>query len=508
MQVVGAVSGATLGYIVGNVPGAVAGAKFGWEAGNSYQNTMQPSITGSSRKRRGSASSTIRGSASRRRVSVSGGSYVSNRRPSTVSSGSRRSSLLSRASTGGMSYKRGGRIGKSKYKKASRKMKAYKKAKRNKFVSKNKAQATGFHRTYEQFGTVSSGDTVYLAHSSMFVDEISNTLYAAMLRKILNKAGFKMSGLFREIAVSDPGVVAGTSENSFGLRFIYTIKTQMVGTEQNFFFYTSDGQNFGDVLNGFAQMRNHLNQFLMDRLDLVIADALPETREPYKLAVYKADNDGTTIRWRLGAEMFLEDLSVNISVKSELTVQNRTAAATGTGVFDTDRIDTQPLIGYLYDFKHADPRVRFGGFTSSTISNQVFNQMPSTGLNLIRGSQFSSAQEPLTGKYFANIQKTQKFTLSPGEMKKCFLTYQYKGKLVNLLKKMQATNFEAATNSFNGVIGKSQMLGFEEALRTPSENLVTIAYQRAFNAGCTCYYKPSTTPLDNVLNTLQINNLG
>jgi hypothetical protein len=334
---------------------------------------------------------------------------------------------------------------------------------------------------------------------------MANSIYSAMMRKIMSKAGFKMSGLFNEVAVSNPIIGTNPAENSSGLRFIYSVKLQGFGTVTNVLYDTVDNQNFGDILNSFGQFKNHIWDYLRGEQ----GGGTREATEPFKLAVYTKDVNAGTDQWRLGAEMYLEDLSIQLDVSSTLTIQNRTKAADATTDLSTDRVDSQPLKGYIYEFKHADPRVRFSGpeIAAGTNSNQMFNRMNTNGLALIRGNQFNPATEPLDPKYFANLSKATKITIQPGEMKKTFFTYRFSGKITNLLKKMQVTRYLSGPNIFTGMIGKCQFIALEELMRTPSTNLIQVAYEREMTMGCTVKYKYHDTPLDDIINGTEINNL-
>lgn len=380
---------------------------------------------------------------------------------------------------------------------------SFKKAKRIKKTMKSMALAKGFHKTLEQYGTVTSSDCVYLGHSSGNLTEMSEVIYSALMRKIMNKAGFKMSSLFRELAVSNPGSGVNFNEDATGLRFVYTVMLQSVGTTNNVIYDTLNGQNFGDVLLAFTQFRLHLLDFIRGEQGAGAREAY----EPFKLAVYTKDVTATIDQWRLGAEMFLEDVHLELSCNSIMTIQNRTKAAEATTDFGTERVDSQPLKGYLYEFKHADPRVRFASSANEALNNnQVFNRMNANGLSLIRGNQFGPSNEPLDPKYFANIAKATKITLDPGEMKKMTFSYRVSGKITNILKKLQVTRYHSVTGVFNGQIGKCQFFAFEELMRTPSNNLITVAYERELQYGAIVKYKYSDTPLDDSLTQIEISN--
>jgi len=356
----------------------------------------------------------------------------------------------------------------------------FRKPRKIKRTMESQCLSKGYHKTVEQFGLVQDSDSVFLTHSTVCNLEVAYVVASALLRTVLTKAGLKVTNQWNEMEVSDP--VAGVTlqpSTSAGLRFHFTTKNASTGSMTGYVYTTIDNQNFRDLTNfgggGFDDIPNRLIDYWRNTLDNI----------PYKLAVYVKDEGLASTFWRLGAEMYLEDAHIQLSLKSTLTCQNRTKAATaaeGAGP-ETDRVDSQPLRGMIYDFKHADPRVRHSGPAPGTISNQPFNQISEKGITLIKGSQFVGATEPFVPKYWANISKAVPITLQPGEMKKTHFMFQFSGKLINVMKKMKATLWFGATGNLTGITGKSQMVCFEEQMRTPTANKINIAYQRELKIG-------------------------
>jgi len=473
MNFVGGAAGATVGYIVGNIPGLVAGAKYGYDAGKTYQNNMQSGryVRAPIRKRKTTA--TI----------ASGPSYKRTR----------------------FTKKRKGKgtVGKPFSRKYGRKRtvrsnrKKVKKAKKTQISFKQRAQAQGLFRTTETFGNVSSPDSVYLLHSSGALVEQSLVIAGALLRTCLQKAGFSINNLFRELAVSSTGAGANFNEDSLGLRFVYTVINPITGDTLNITYEPVTNNNFGDILNGFVGLNEHLLHIIQGE----DAGGTKLETEPFKLSLYMQDANGGTPNVRCIAEMFLEDISVELQVHSCMTVQNRTQAANAAaGINDTDRVDNQPLKGYLIDFGHSDPRVRMVSSVSelAALRNNNFANMLNTGVRLIRGAEFSPANEPLDAKYFSNSVKSTGITLAAGEMKKTSFVFKLSGKMTTVMKKLKV-NSHNTLQIHNGQIGHCQMLSFEETMRTNSTNLVNVAYERELALGCIVKYKPSYTPLPPII---------
>ena len=357
----------------------------------------------------------------------------------------------------------------------------------------------GYHKTIEQFGTVSDPDSLYITQSTTSPEETASVIAAALMRTVMSKAGFKITNQFNYVEASDPTPGSGAAgfgsfQESQGLRFEFVVKNALVSTFTTYLYDTTSNQNFLSMVGAFTD----LPYKLIDYFRNVSAE------EPYKLAVFKKDtNGGFADHWRLGAEMYLEDAHLEIFYHSNLCLQNRTKAAEAGGAdYNVDRIDNQPLKGWIYDFKHADPRVRHTGTVIGlTDNNIIFNRIPSDGLQLIRGAMYDGAREPFVPKYFSNVKKAVPILLQPGDMKKTGFTYKFSGTFTNVVRKIRAVRWFAfgGLNHYSGVIGKSQMIALEEVMRTPSSNKITIAFEREIKIGCIVKSRFHQAPLESLV---------
>lgn len=496
MSWIGAASGATLGYIMGNVPGAVAGGYYGYNArgrGNNLpQNIMDayPTPVTGNRKRKLSFSAR-RNSVAKKMSFGKPKRKASYKAPLRLRGGRRRSVRRRRT--------RGVRSKKSPGPYTGTFAKGVKKNKNNNeayYLSK------GTHRTFETFGTVADPNSVMIIHSTAYLNEIGFAIRDAMVRTLMDKAGFRITNNFVEIAATDPVAGANAPENSNGLRFVYTRKNALSGEYTNAIYDVPDNFNFDALTFSLTMISDHIISYIRDTAD----------DEPYKLAVYKRDVlDPTDYKWNLAAEMFLEDSYVDIFTQSTLVVQNRTQAAfAGAGVLDTDRVDTQPITGWIYDFKNGDPRVRHMGNANNVLAarnNYLFGFIPDTGCHLIKGSQYVGANEPFDPKYFANVASATRVLLQPGEMKKTYFTWTVKGKMVNTLKKLKVKQWEVANLHASGCFGKSQMIMFEELMRTAGTNKITLGYEREFRTGCVVKLVKKQALFETILGSAPLDNV-
>jgi len=504
----GAASGVVLGGIVGNVPGAVAGGYWGYKRGIASETSLPknskrmqatrnyPTPTTGNRKRRLSTSGRNGSAPNKKRLFIGKSQRAAYNK-----------AVSARSGNGRRRFKRRGRRGANKKVRVSSGpyTGAFGKGKQNKMTTETKFLSLGYHKTIEQYGTIADPDCTHITHSTANVVEVCRTIAAALIRKVMTKAGLKVT--YAHTIVNSTGDSLIT-DNAEGLKFVYTTKEQGTSLTTSYDYTTTipSTASFGGILDTFGlTMSNKMIENLRDEAGIHL---------PYRLSVYKADYNVAATHWRLGAELALEDVHIELGIQSVLTVQNRTKAALnadGTDQTSVDRIDVQPLKGYIYDFGHADPRVKHSGnalATSGGFSNQVFNLIGEPGLNLIRGATFSPAQEPMVPKYFQNCTKNVQVVMQPGEMKKMSFVHMYKGSIGNYFKSYRPTKWITigADTFWTGLRGKAQMISLEELMRTPSTNLVTLAYEREMKIGCIATEKRYQAPLESKLISTQINN--
>jgi len=517
----GAAAGATLGFIGGDIPGAFVGGSLGYK----YSDTVPVNLpqNKSMVKRKYVSPSAYAKKRARLGYVFHGGKVAGRSTHSAfvrgVSNGKR--VIVGRKVAGKRTkqkqYKRTG-IAHANPTPYSGK---FKKPKRVKQTMQSRCLSQGYMTTIETHGTVNDPDCVYAVHSTGHIYEMCQTIAVALLRKIMTKAGYKITNQNNTVAVGLPVQDINPLETSIGLRFVFTVKRPSDNTTRNYTYDTNATSAFVDIARSWITLRDRM-------IDYVRGSA--EELEPYKIAVYNRDivSPVNENAWQLGAEIFLEDCKLELNFQSNLTVQNRTLAAlNATGAasdqVSTDRVDSQPIKGWLYEFKHADPRVRHSAVsrTANVSSNLLWGTMKETGMRLIRGNEFtgpivpalapaittwSGATEPFDPKYFANIAKATSIILQPGEIKKTSFTYSVKGKFINLMKRFKVTHWDTTAATFSGMMGKSQMVALEEVMRTNSTNKVTLAYERELKIGCIVTASFRQAPLETSVVNEEYNN--
>lgn len=352
----------------------------------------------------------------------------------------------------------------------------------------SKANALGYHCTLENYGTVVDSDCVYVYHSNWNAERISRVLTGALLRTLFRKAGIEIGNQEQELPLY-------AIDDSDGFKIVYTVRNPISSTHVDIVYNIANGQTFETVVNGFAAGAGTMGQQFKEIMWNGNFD------EPYSLALYASDRNGVATNWRLHTFMTLQDEFVVLESSSAIMVQNRTAGSSaGAGDLSLDRVDNQPLKGYLYEFKNGDPRLRTNqlkgvGFTTDN-EDQVYSSGDLIGIRAFGGSActgtFFLMNEPPVPTIWRNVEKSSKISLEPGTMKKSKIVTQYKHRLPELLKKMRVnvTGSSLALGMYHGLRGmKSQIIALEETLRTPTSNLITCLYENELKVGAYTYTK-------------------
>lgn len=355
----------------------------------------------------------------------------------------------------------------------------------------NTSLKLGYHLTRETIGSVTDGDCVYVYHSNYNPFQAARVLTGALLRTLFRKAGIEINNQEQEIPLLN-------ALSSAGFRIVYTYRNPVDGV------ITSDNLDIVDntalwlLIDNFmavGKMGNLFYQYMLDNAN--------EWKEPYTLGLYSQDlfQPGSP-QYRLHSLITLQDEFVVYEAMSSIMVQNRTQGSSATATdYSADRIDNQPLKGYLYQFKNGDPRLK-GSMASNTGINWNFDFLYNTGdadgVRTFGGSVLPTIgsklmAEPPVPSIWRNLDASAKVHLEPGDIKKGVIVTTYKHRFPELLKKLRidVSGVAAGTNpgtNYSKLPGhKSQILSLEEVLRTPSTNLVTCIYENEHKVGAYTY---------------------
>lgn len=337
----------------------------------------------------------------------------------------------------------------------------------------------GYHTTIEIYGDMNDDHALYLGHSTYNQTQIAEAVTGALFRKLLQKAGFTVTSLDEILHLNRSPTPGG---DSIGWRIVYRELNPLDGAIAETSYLTIAGETIKTLIanTSIAQifvtmMRNNTGNY-----------------DPYEFVLYSPEENSGTTHWRLAASMNLQQEKAEIYCMSTMVLQNRTKGAnSAAGEFDAERVDNQPLRGYLYEFKGGDPRLKgVVGAVSVGTRDNALNRIRADGLVFAKPPGFGSLPQeyeepPVPGK-FSNCLKASKIVLQPGQMKKTVVTHKYSGFLLNLFQKLRNKYFAtiSSTGYSSGAPGKCQLFGLEEFIRTDSTNLITCQWEKELRIGC------------------------
>lgn len=328
----------------------------------------------------------------------------------------------------------------------------------------------GYHLTNETYGRIDDPDCVYILHNTSPAALLARAITGHLYRKLFKRAGINIDSKDAELPLF-------STLNSDGFKIEYVVMSPFDSTVAATSYITVNDDSLKKCITNGPMLAGILN-YIQRTTD----------NEPHQLNLYSSDRNALDTNWRLASSLNLQNEIITLYSSSALTVQNRTAAQTaGAGDLSSDRVDNQPLMGYMYHFKNSDPRLKFTNETGGGIAavNLFLGYVNTVGLNLVRaGEMQGDLSEPPVPKYFANCDKSSKIRLEPGTMKKSYISHKFHGRMTNVLKKIRCTAYNAGLGKWVGVQGRAQMIALEETLRTDSANKITVQYEVEFKVGC------------------------
>nr|QXN75700.1 MAG: capsid protein [Virus sp.] len=335
----------------------------------------------------------------------------------------------------------------------------------------------GYHVTLEVHGRVEDQHCAYMQHSTWNSSAYANVIAGALVRKLFKKAGIQMDQ-------ADQEVIGTTAFNAKGWALEYIVYNPANGQTSTYPVYnTLDNDTLDGIINDitkFTVLKGHITNFLNNAIGFE-----DERQEPYQLNLYRWDADTdiqTYHNQRPAATINLVNEYVEVYASSTMKIQNRTAGdlASAADRYQLDRIDNQPLKGYCYEY-YGEPRLKYPRVNNTTGFDQI-NYSDENAVTLWKASGLPSAYiEPPVPAFWANCSKNSRVILQPGELKKGYIATKYKGKLVNVLKKIRCERNTAGR--ITGAKGKTQLFAFEEKIRTPGTNPITLQYESELKVG-------------------------
>jgi len=365
---------------------------------------------------------------------------------------------------------------------------SFSRPRKNKETLETTCLKKGYHLTLESYGVITDPHCAYIMHHTYHMAHCARAFIGAMIRELFSMGGYQVNQKDRALFLEEGG-----SSNQF--RICYESRNPITGVITSLNTDIDGNPTFAAVLEEMNPTTEQILNYFKKETN----------NAPYAFTLFQADDTSLTTRYRMVAHIDAEQVHVTMPVVSSLVIQNRTsgALATGDDIGDSDRVDNQPLKGYLYEFNGADPRFKVTGPDNTLALNFAHE----TGLSLVRATTLLGAlNEPPVPKLWSNCRKSVKVYLNPGDMKKTTIYHVYKGTLRTLFSKMVVRTY--VTPNFSHGPGKAQLFGLEEKIRTDSANVININYEREIKVGCYLKRFKKHIPLTTELTNTNVNNTG
>lgn len=348
----------------------------------------------------------------------------------------------------------------------------------------------GYVMENEYYGTVTDSNSAMLIQSTYSSALLGSAICTAAIRKLFKKAGICIADRDGSLGLYSP-------YNADGFKVMFQVVNPITGGNIT----TEHPTVANDTLTTYVAATGFIASFV---------NYFNKASEniPSKMYLYSSDRNGVDTNWRLASQLDLTAETITIVSNSRLTLQNQTKAATAISN-DTDRNDTQPLTGVMYQFRN-EPRLKsIGNVPAGTGQGELikFQGAGYTGIRLLKGGDFvnTSFQNPPNVGMFSNCIKKTGLTLQPGEMKSNVLTHQTKGKMINILPKMRMEQFGLTPIKVHGTPCKSALFHFSEQMRTVSTNPVIVAYEHSIKVGVMLTTNTVNVALQNDTDSIELN---
>jgi len=202
---------------------------------------------------------------------------------------------------------------------------------------------------------------------------------------------------------------------------------------------------------------------------------------PYQLVAYNSSANIVAVKRRLG------DANLVLSVKRNIKMRNVTKNDDNGDTMTS--LDTNPIQGRLYKFRHDTPRVNPVIYETDTTNFSKFHDRYCTA-GVIFGPQRAAADDhdgvpstpsfcledkvlsspPPGGRVWDNMSSSKKVGLAPGQAAAHKMQFKYSGTIRQFLDKFAASAYQPPS------IGYCHMFGFEQKFKTDANDEINVEY--------------------------------
>lgn len=325
-------------------------------------------------------------------------------------------------------------------------------------IAKDGGKFTIIH-SQEIAGTVTDQNCVYLTHASVDAYTVIEQMVKELVRKLMERGGFKVHSS-TDVYNANQNVGDATG---FTVRVIARnvfLNTRFVSGSSVFAIFESLEGITGDILQTFL---DYSAGFYTGGG----VGSNDNAYEPVQLQLFLVNG---AVERNVSTVDLREEIMTLVGV-SHLKVQNRSLA--GDGSASTDNVNSNPVQGYMYNFKGI-PKSKPDGMTAFDQTNR------DNGVQLIKAStlaQQQSVREPVLPRVFWNCYKASKIRLDPGQIKYGQIKDKKTGNFLQLLKmiRFQQGPGPAFLKYYSPF--KHQMIGLEEVINVDPLESITISYE-------------------------------
>lgn len=349
--------------------------------------------------------------------------------------------------------------------KAKRKTKR-KGKKKNKITLKD-ALIKGVTRNDEFNGSVNDPNCIYLGHAAICQGHVFDMIAECVVKKLFAKAGITISNM--TAAVPD---MTATLLDIFVRHY----------KEDEVFYGTHT------FTSGTTTFKQIADQIAGDYEILAAGDDTDASVNIVKLKkVSLIFNHAAGVEQHMASLMY-DDITVNVVSHSRMKVQNRSLSGADSG---TERVDNNPLEGYIYDFGPGGPITRVDYLTPLTLWKGE------SGILKKGAGSFdakSMAKEPPNARIFKNVKKSNKVILQPGEIKEGTIYYTKSMKFWPYIKYLRSeyTLNGAIELEYNVVPCTTQVLALEDCINISAGADIVVAFEVARRTGVFLTFKSSS----------------
>ena len=365
-----------------------------------------------------------------------------------------------------------------------RKTSSKKKTKKKKSVSYALTQKQEVHGVFKRKAVSYFG---FQATAGM--EEIFRAAADSVLRAVLKKAGIAI----RRTDIVTP-VVASVPQMS--RMKIYYQRTKY-----------SDGTD-GGAASGGAEI-NFTTGTYESKVNALAVELEGKVRDGYYPYYYETlTSTGSYPANVVGFSYKLGDSKLNLSVKRHIKLRNITKSDAGTNA--TDTLDTNPIQGRLYKFRHDVPRTNTTVYQTDKATFAKFHDRICTA-GVIFGPQRNASGDhdgtlvdptgimgtgkvlsspPPGGRVWDNLSSSKKIGLAPGQAAVHKMAFKFTGTLRQFLSKYAASEYSEPS------IGYCHLFGFEQKFKTDQNDIINVEYDcdDVIKAGMTFVREDVTPP--------------